>query len=391
MSNELSIFDGPKGQIPEYLKKAFEGKSNVGDGIAVPSLSYEGKVWSLHVGGEKRPLIRVNEDGDEEPISTMRVVIVDFNQRRGRTYYEGSYNPDAPGTPICWSKDGVAPDQGVPEDVMNDITAHKCTDCPMAIKGSRITDNGKEVAACGEHRMLAVVPANKLDSQPLRLKIAVTSDFDKNSPELEAKNFFAFKQYRAFLRNHNVTNTAQVVTKMKFDPTVAYPKIVFGPDRVITEEELETLETAHDEDAIRLLLTGFTAEGRDGAPTDNDSARKSLPVADDDDDEDDAAEAKAAAAEAARARVKAKKAADEEEAKAAEEAKAKKAAAAKAKAKAAEEKSNKAPAKVKADAVDAEFDDLGAAFADEPEKAGSGAAVADDDDLSALLSEWDDD
>lgn len=387
MSNELSIFDGPKGQIPEYLKKAFDGKSNVGDGIAVPSMSYEGKVWSLHIGGEKRPLIRTNADGDEEPISTMRVVIVDFNQRRGRTYYEGSYNPDTPGTPTCWSKDGIEPDNGVPDDVMKDVTAFKCADCPLAIKGSRITDNGKEVAACSEHRMMAVVPANKLDSQPLRLKIAVTSDFDKNSPELEAKNFFAFKQYRAFLRNHGVTNTAQVITKMKFDPTVAYPKIVFGPDRLISEEELETLEDAHDEDLIKLLLTGFTAEGRDGAPTDGDSARKALPKADDDDDDveiGDKEEERKAAAAAAKKRAAAAKAKEEDEA---AEADAKKAAAAKKRA--AAKKAKEAPEE---EPEGDGFSKIADSFDDEPEKDGDTTAPADDDaELAALLGEWDDD
>lgn len=383
MTTAVSLFGGPKGQLPDHIKNAFGGKSNVGDGISVPSLSYEGKVWSVSIGGEKRSLIRVNDDGDEEPISIMRVVILDFNQRRGRTYYEGTYNADQPGSPLCWSKDGIEPDPAVPEDVREETTSNKCATCPMAVKGSRITENGKEVAACSEHRMLAVVPANKLDSTPLRLKIAVTSDFDKNSPELEAKNFFAFKQYRAFLRNHGVNHTGVVVTKMRFDPTVAYPKIVFGPDRVVEPDELAMLEESFDPEQIERLLAGFTPEGPDGAPGDGDSAKKEkpdLPDADDGDGADDKAEAELAA----------KKKAAEAAKKAAATRKANKEAAEK---KAAAEAEAKKPKKKSSDDEDDDFENLGKALSEEPKAPDTSAtdvSESDDNDLDALLSEWDD-
>jgi len=267
MGTEIDIF-GNKARMPAKLRERFEDRTNLDDIQTAPSLSYEGKVWAITIEGEKQRLVKVDEDGDEAPISTMRVVILDFNKRRGRAYYEGSYDPDRPGSPLCWSDDGILPHPSVPEATKDEITSHKCENCPMAVKGSRVSDNGKEVTACSQHRMLAVMPANwlgKENAKPLRMKIAVTSDYDKQSPELEAKHWFAFQQYRKYLQNNQVNFTGMVVTKMKFDPTVAYPKIVFSPDRwVEPDDEADFIENVLDSGEVEKVLAGYTPEGPDG-------------------------------------------------------------------------------------------------------------------------------
>jgi hypothetical protein len=148
---------------------------------------------------QKTKLEKRDSDGEVVPVSVMKVVILDYAKRRGRTYYEGAYDPDKESAPICWSDDGITPDATVPDEVKTK-TSFKCDTCPLAAKGSKVTDQGKAIAACSQHRMLAVVPANKLDFTPLRLKIAITSDWDKQSPDAEAQGWYAFSNYTDYLK-----------------------------------------------------------------------------------------------------------------------------------------------------------------------------------------------
>lgn len=264
MGNDLSIFDGNSVQAPAHIASAFDGESNIERRQSVPSLSYEGKVWTVSIDGDKQRLTRQNEDGDEEPLSVMRVVILDAAQSRGRTYYEGAYDPDNISTPACWSTDGKHPDPSIEEP-----QHHNCAECPMAAKGSKITEQGKSVAACSQHRMLAVVPAGRIDSTPLRLKIAITSDFDKQSPDEQAKGWYAFSNFKDFLLTRGIQHTAQIVTKIKFDQSVAYPKLFFIPDRWLDESEVGKVKPLLGAPEVTSLLgSAFTPAGVDGQPTD---------------------------------------------------------------------------------------------------------------------------
>lgn len=225
MSNALTMFDTTQANVPAHIAAFFETDGNIVDKQTVPSLLIEGKVWTRSVDGEKIKLTRRNpDDGEIETIQTLKVIILDYSKKRGRTYYEGAYDPAKPGTPLCWSNDGNVPDPHVQNPQHTD-----CKNCPKAAKGSRITDQGKAVVACSSQRMLAVVPAAQPNSTPLRLKLSITSLFDKQSPDLEAAGWFAFEQYVDMLRSRGVHHTASVVTKMKFDSNVAYPKVIFSP------------------------------------------------------------------------------------------------------------------------------------------------------------------
>jgi len=272
MSNALTLFDMPAVTLPSHVANFFGEESNIENRVTVPSLAYEGKVWTISVNGEKTKLMKRNEEGDEEPLSVMRVVVLDYNKRRGRAYYEGAYDPAKPGTPLCWSDDGVTPDMAVKEP-----KASKCQDCPMSVKGSKVTEQGKAVTACAQHRMVVVVPANKLDFQPLRMKLAITSDWDKNSPELEQQGWFAFNNYTDMLRSKSVNHTAALVTKMRFDPNVAYPKVIFSPDRWLDENELKSIAPVVRGETVKNLLSGtWTPNGSDGVKIDGDRPDTSL-------------------------------------------------------------------------------------------------------------------
>lgn len=324
MSTGLSLFNqsGTTLAIPDYLLD-LNDEGNIQDRARVPSLTYEGKIWAISTGGEKTQLMRRDADGDELPLATMKVVILDFAQRRGRAFYPGAYDPAKAAQPECWSDDGVAPDASVREP-----KATACDKCPLAIKGSKMTEQGKAVAACTQHRMLAVTPAFRIEqgAQALRLKLAVTSDYDKENPH-ETTGWFSFRQYQDMLASRGVKHTAMLVTKMKFDPAAAYPKVLFSPDRWVTPEERAVLvPLAKAPETTELLGRSFTPAGVNGT--------RVTAAADEDAPSMASIAAKAQAAAEAKARAEAEAAAAAAAAKAAKAAKAKAAAEAAAKAEA---------------------------------------------------------
>ena len=267
-STALAMFDS--GAVPAHIT-AFAGElgSNMPDRTTVPSLSYEGKTWTISLEGVKTKLTKKNADGDDEPISTMKVVILDCASRRGRQFYEGTYDPNKIAAPRCRSADGIAPDKNVKEP-----PAGACDKCPNSIKGSKVLDNGNATVACSQHRMLAVVPAGKMDFEPLRLKIAITSDWDSQSPEEEAKGWFSFSKYLDMLKSRGCPHTAAVVTKMKFDANAAYPKIFFSADRWLTPEEVAAIAPTTKSDGVKKLLdNSWTPAGVDGVSNEKPTAQ----------------------------------------------------------------------------------------------------------------------
>jgi hypothetical protein len=252
--------------LPAYLTGALdELGTNIPDRQTVPSLSYEGKVWQIVKDGNKTKLQAKNSDGDMVPVPVMRVVILNFNADRGRAYYPGTYDPSRTDRPKCWSADGRAPDPSVVEK-----QSALCNGCPMSVKGSKVQD-GKEMVACSTHRMLAVVPAFDILSDPLRLKIAATSDFDKDIVE---HGWFAFRQYADWLKSRGVTHTGLVVTKIKFNPNEAYPKLLFGLDRVLTQDEIVQMKQQLANPKVeQLLAEKWTAAGSAGTPIDDSDIR----------------------------------------------------------------------------------------------------------------------
>lgn len=248
--------------MPAYLTTALgDLGSNIADRMNVPSLSYEGKTWTIVKDGNKTKLQSRNSDGDMVPVPVMRLVVLDFNGERGRAYYKGVYNPAASAAPECWSADGKAPDPSVKEK-----QAALCNGCPQSVKGSKVQE-GKEMIACSSHRMIAIAPALDLAADPLRLKIAVTSDYDR---EIVEHGWYAFRQYTDWLKSRGVSHTGLVVTKVKFDPNTAYPKLLFAMDRLLTPDEVETIKTTLTNPKVKeLLAEKWSAAGTAGTPADD--------------------------------------------------------------------------------------------------------------------------
>lgn len=261
MANALTVLDNAP-QLPADVASFFDEGTNLAPRETVPSLSYEGKTWTISLNGEKTKLMRKNADGDEEALPIMRVIILDYNQRRGRALYEGAYDPAKPQMPVCWSDDGIAPSQ----HCKNKKSA-TCSTCPLSVKGSKVTEQGKATTACSEHRMIVVIPANRLDFEPLRLKLAITSDYDGQSPDKEAQGWFAFKNYTDMLRKKQVKHTAMLVTKMKMDPDAQYPKVLFSADKWLEPDQLSQIPTIVKDERVKKLIDGsWTPDGVDGKP-----------------------------------------------------------------------------------------------------------------------------
>lgn len=268
MAKDLTIFGGDNFVVPDYLSAFMDEESNIGSVQTVPTLTYAGKVWVTSVDGEKKRLERPNAEGDMEPVSVLRVVILDGQIKRGRDYYDGPFDPNSPKSPDCWSIDGEKPHSSV-----KNPQCSSCGKCPQSIKGSKMGEDGREGVACGEYRLLAVIPAGALDSTPLRLKLRVTSDYDVKSTDLQKEGWFAFKQFKDFLRAKRVMHTATIVTKLKFDPSkgITYPKILFSPDRLLTQDEFAKVRPLIKAEATQALISdAYTPNGADGEPTGGD-------------------------------------------------------------------------------------------------------------------------
>jgi hypothetical protein len=265
MSQAMTLFDSAQGKLPDHVRELWGDESNTdGGGLRVPSLAFGGKVWKISIDGETRALTRPDPDtGDQVPVGIIRVVVLGFNKSRGRAYYTGTYDPAKPGMPICFSDDGDKPHTKAKEP-----QSPNCASCQWAAKGSKVAE-GRSMVACSTHRMLAVVPVTSKGptKQPLRMKIPVQSDWDKENVEAQKQRWFAFTQYRDFLKANGINHTAMVVTKMKFDDT-PYPKLLFSPEaRIDDPAMIRMVQDMMRADSTQGLLNGtWTPNGADAVP-----------------------------------------------------------------------------------------------------------------------------
>jgi hypothetical protein len=245
MTTAVTLFNSAG--LPAHLADLGGEEGNIVGRETIPQLSYRGKVWRVVIDGEET--IATKEDG--EPMQVIPVVILEYNKKRSRAYFPGGYEDGKTGRPACASKDSVTPDANV-----QDKQAETCASCPMAVKGSKVTEAGKETTACSPFKN-AVVVAPTLSSgwKPLLLKMAQTSIWDKDAAEYEAKGFYAFDNYMDMLKRMGCNHTARVVTKIKFDPRVAYPKLFFGPADWLPADVVEQVkELLGDKDNLGRLL-----------------------------------------------------------------------------------------------------------------------------------------
>ncbi len=334
MSTEIAANNvGSAMVVPAHLASAFgESEFNSKDVSSVPHLSIKGKLWKVVIDGVEKVMMIKDEDGEETPRPTVKVLILNQVEQRSRTFFRGSYTEGDKAQPDCWSTSGKAPDAQVETP-----QATRCDACPQSIRGSKINDNGDSTTACSMSRRIAVVPSSKPDFKALLLKLPVTSLWEKEGSE-EPQGWYAYEAYLKNLKVNGVAHPGMVETIMKFDSkNVSYPKVLFRQNGFIdeakatitaprgtSEEVLEVLGIGEGSDAPNTnALTTPSADVDSVEDTDSDEANEAeaqaVKAAEESLAKKEAKEAKAAKAKAAR-ELKAEKAKAEKEAKAQAEA-----------------------------------------------------------------------
>lgn len=264
MAAELIPFDAKGKDVPAHLAALFggEGDGNIGPRITINQLSYRGKTFRRVVDGEEIAITRKDADsGEMVPVAVVNVVVLDHNKNRSRAYYDGEFEEGKNQAPKCFSGDGVKPDPSVSEPC-----SATCATCPNAVKGSKITPQGKQTTKCAPYKRIAVVPVSSIDTHvPLLLRLAQTSVWDKENRH-EAEGWYAWDQYLDMLRARGAKHTAAVETRVKFDVDVAYPKLLFSASRWLAPDEAAAVKRKldTDKDVIDNILNGKQSE--DGVP-----------------------------------------------------------------------------------------------------------------------------
>lgn len=231
MSN-LIPFDG--GQVPAHISQHFAGTNeDLQGGLfgTYPIISIKGKVWTI-VEGDKRTI--VHKPGQEDPSSSLDVVILKANPAKSKLYYADGYEEGSTAKPTCYSDDGKTPALDVQVRQSN-----LCATCPRNVWGSKITENGSKGRECSDSRRMAVAPLGRLD-MPMLLRVPAGSLQDLGT-------------YATMLDGRRVTYTG-VATKISFDHTVAHQKFIFKAVRYVTEEEAEVILEVSRKEIVQQIV-----------------------------------------------------------------------------------------------------------------------------------------
>lgn len=238
MSNEIMTIDSA---MPDYLKNIQVDevtKSLMGSGAGgVKRISIRGSVWRLMMNGKE---LAKNEDRH------LNVIIVNAAPKVARTYYAQAYQEGGDiAPPDCWSADGEFPDAKsvAPQ-------ASRCIDCPQNVAGS----GSGNTRACRYSRRIAVVLANDPQGDVYQLTLPSTSVFGAGE-----QGKWPLEAYGKMLGSRNIPITA-VVTEMRFDTSVATPKVTFKAVGFLQSHEHEIAIRQGQTEAAKRAITMTVAE-----------------------------------------------------------------------------------------------------------------------------------
>jgi hypothetical protein len=223
MMGDVAQFTG--GKVPQKLADAMGAdnadlSSGVRGGYSVVSI--KGSRWHIKVGDETTT---ITDPASGDPVGSLRLVLLKSSPDVSKNFYEGGYEEGSSEGPTCWSIDGKLPDPG------GNAQAPSCAACPKNQYGSRVTDAGKKVKACGDSRRLAVIPendyANELFGGPMLLRVPASS-------------LSNLSQYGKKMSNKGFPYNT-IVTRCSFDMTASFPKLEFNATRPLTDEEADTI------------------------------------------------------------------------------------------------------------------------------------------------------
>lgn len=212
-------------QIIPFAPKSIANKTVGGMAAAIlanvsvggfPVVSIKGKVFHTVRDGERE---LVTKPGETDPASSLEVVIVGANPHRSRVFYAKGFEEGTATKPDCYSNDGKAPagDAVSPQ-------AKSCAACVHSQFGSKTDENGKKGFACANSQRIAVSRPDALnDPMLLRIPGASLSKFTEFVKEVARAGY----------------DLDEIVTKVGFDYSVAYPALTFKASGLIPEVVME--------------------------------------------------------------------------------------------------------------------------------------------------------
>ena len=227
------------------------GRKSVNDELAAGVMggfavvTYKGKEWNVKYQGVKTLITRndVHGDGSKDPAASLEVVIVKSSPIITKTWYEKGWEDGSNNPPDCFSSNGITPDANVPKK-QNAI----CKTCKWDAFGSRAQE-GFKGKACQDNRRIAIVPAKDIDNEAfggamlLRVPPASLKELVKHGAALDQKGLQYFG----------------VVSKISFTSD-SYPHLIFGPVRVLDDDEELKVIGMRDGPQVSRVLSETPAE-----------------------------------------------------------------------------------------------------------------------------------
>lgn len=180
----------------------------------------------------------IDAKGVEKLVDThyLDLIIIDANDKPARIYFEGTYSPDSDEPPACWSDNGVGPStQAMSPQWEN------CATCPKAVRGTKMTFNGKPTSACeNRKKVAAIIP----DDPAINV-------YEFQIPPGSLTNFRNYCQFIASQATggDRAADIADFVTRVAFDPDKQFV-MTFQPTAWADDER--TLQVIEYIDANRL-------------------------------------------------------------------------------------------------------------------------------------------
>lgn len=170
----------------------------------------------------------------EEPY--LDCIIVAVVPTLSRLFYAGKYKQKGDNdAPTCYSADNVAPPLDLPTR-----QSDACATCPQNIKGSKVSDDGTEVKACGYFRRVIIM----LPGDPTLYRLDVKSQ-GLFGDDQEKLNKYSLTGFAKFLNARGV-DASLLVTRLSFNTDKSTPTLLFSPNRYITPEELADVQSISD-------------------------------------------------------------------------------------------------------------------------------------------------
>lgn len=238
-----------------------------------PVMSIKGKTFSVVRNGDSTMLTKVDQDGDTVPASSIDVVIVAAAQNFSKVFYASGYTEGSKDKPTCHSEDGQAP---APDAA--DKQAKKCAACKHNAFGSGANGKGK---ACSDTLRIAIAAPDALND-PLLLRV----------PPASLKHIAAY----ATDCTKRGAPLGACLTRLRFDPEEATPRLLFKFRDYVTAEQFAEVEAQAESDLVRNIIGGSIIEAVETeGDDDNTPAVAAKPTKgankvtlSDDDDEDEA-------------------------------------------------------------------------------------------------------